>query len=245
MNEIHVAICDSDIESMGYYERLCLEFGRKQGFEILIKTYKDSSLLINDAKNPDFRDTLDILLIEIYLNPLSGIETAKFIRGAGFNGAIIFVSNLKDAGCIEDVFDVMAFNFVRKKNGNIGRFENVLQRAIEAAGKMRCEYLLLSYAGDRRKIDINTIRYFEVQGDHLIRVNYAETDFAFFSTIGKLEKQLVGRRFCRVHTSFLVSMDHIEQISGNEILTDHGHRIPIGRSYRSNLLAMWKEWGAQ
>lgn len=242
MEELHVAICDSDIESMGYYEDLCLDFGCKQGFDLSIKKYKNSGLLLDDINDPEFRDTLDILLIEIQIKSVNGTETAKIMRETGFNGAIIFISNPDDSKCFEDVFDVLAFSFVHKKSVNTARFENVLQQAVKAVGKMRREYMLLSYAGDRRKIDINTIKYFEIQGNHLIRVFYADKDFTFFSTMGKLEEQLSCRRFFRVHISFLISLDHIEQINSNEILMDNGQRIPIGRSYKSRLLAAWKEW---
>ena len=124
----------------------------------------------------------------------------------------------------------------------IARFEDVLLRAVKAIGKMKCEYLLVNYAGVRCKIDVSTIRYFEIHGNHLIRVFYEDKDFAFFSTMEKIEKQLGGRQFCRNHISFMVLLDFIEKLDGNEILMKDGVRIPIGRHYKKKLIALWEEW---
>lgn len=242
MEKVHIAICDSDTDSVSFYGECCRSFGIKHDFDMAIETYKDSALLLKDMKDPDLCHILDILLIEIYLGSITGIEAAKKIRDAGFEGAIIFVSNPKDSQYFEDIFDVMAFNFVRKKSGNINRFEDVLYKAIKAVGKMKSEYLMLNFAGARRKVDISTIRYFEIQGNHLLRVFYDDTDFAFYSTMGKLENQLAGRQFCRIHKSFMISLDYLKHIDGNEVVMKDGLRIPLGRAYKDRLVALWEDW---
>ena len=242
MEKVHIAICDSDLDSIVFYEECCRDFGDKYGFDMAIETYKDSALLLRDMKDPEMCDILDILLIEIYLDSTTGIEAAKKIRDAGFKGAIIFVSNPKSSQYYEDIFDVMAFNFVRKQSGNINRFEDVLHKAIKAIGKIKSEYLMLNFAGARRKVDISTIRYFEIQGNHLIRVYYDDTDFAFYSTMGKLENQLAGRQFCRIHKSFMISLNYLKHLDGYEAVMKDGLRIPIGRSYKDRLVALWEEW---
>lgn len=242
MKRIHVAICDLEADSIKLYEKMCREFGQKKELDLAIKTYSDGKSLLEDIRDPDFCNDLDILLVEIYLKSMSGIEVAKIIRDAGFKGAIIFVSNPKDNQYYEDMFDVKAFNFIFKNNDNTARFEDVLYQAIKAIGKMKSEYLMLNYAGERCKIDTGTIRYFEIQGDHLIRVYYEDTNFTFFSTMGKLEKQLSGRQFCRSHNSFIVSLDYISKLDGNEILMKDGKRIPTSRSYKPRVVELWEKW---
>ena len=51
-----------------------------------------------------------------------------------------------------------------------------------------------------------------------------------------LEENLDGASFIRVHKSYIVSIDKIEGIEGNEILIQ-SHRIPISRNYREQVLA--------
>lgn len=245
MKRIHISICDLETESIRLYEKFCQEFALKKELDLAIKTYSDGKLFLDDIKDPDFCNDLDILIVDIYLESTTGIEVAKIVRDAGFKGAIIFISNPEDNRYYEDLFDVMAFNFILKKNFNTERFEDILCRAVRAIGKMKGEYLMLNYAGVRRKIDISTIQYFEIQGDHLIRVYYEDTDFAFLSTMGKIEKQLAGRQFCRNHSSFLVSLDYIKQLDGNEILMNDGKRIPISRNYKRQVVEKWEKWWVQ
>lgn len=59
-------------------------------------------------------------------------------------------------------------------------------------------------------------------------------------------EQLQGRRFARVHKSYLVALDKIDSIEAHEIKIGP-HRIPLGRNYREAVLQqvvttkLWKK----
>jgi DNA-binding LytR/AlgR family response regulator len=55
-----------------------------------------------------------------------------------------------------------------------------------------------------------------------------------------LEAQLPSNNFIRVHRSYLINMDHLQQIEGN-YLTVHDKQIPLGSSYRGRFLERIKE----
>jgi DNA-binding LytR/AlgR family response regulator len=50
-----------------------------------------------------------------------------------------------------------------------------------------------------------------------------------------LEENLDGKAFIRIHKSYIVSIDKIESIEGNE-LKIQSHSIPISRNYRDQLM---------
>jgi DNA-binding LytR/AlgR family response regulator len=56
-------------------------------------------------------------------------------------------------------------------------------------------------------------------------------------TMAKLEEALPPTQFLRVNRSYIVNKKVIREIEGNEITTNSGRKIPIGVTYRANVLA--------
>jgi two-component system, LytTR family, response regulator len=56
-------------------------------------------------------------------------------------------------------------------------------------------------------------------------------------TIKSLENQLPVNKFMRIHKSYIVSMEKISSLRGNEIIIG-SHKIMVGKSYKDQLLKM-------
>jgi len=56
-----------------------------------------------------------------------------------------------------------------------------------------------------------------------------------------LEKELPSAHFIRVHKSYLINMNHLQQVEGN-YLTVNGTQIPLGSSYRGRFLDVVKAY---
>ncbi|MDZ7714841.1 MAG: LytTR family DNA-binding domain-containing protein [Balneolaceae bacterium] len=61
--------------------------------------------------------------------------------------------------------------------------------------------------------------------------------FGTLSTLKKLEKELNGSNFLRVHRSFIVSIPHIDFLEGNTISINET-TIPIGNTYRNEVIPL-------
>jgi DNA-binding LytR/AlgR family response regulator len=74
----------------------------------------------------------------------------------------------------------------------------------------------------------------------------AEEDFTHVYTEGKnhflsytlkfWEETLPSDRFCRIHKSYIVNIDYIDKIEGNQVFTKL-EALPIGRSYRDAFMS--------
>lgn len=239
MDQIKIAICDPNSKSRVFYEDYCRSLGKKHSIPLLCKDYSSYEALLKNMESPDFCEFLDILFIEIDFPGANGSEVTKSIRETGYCGVIVFLSDTKSGEYYEDIFDVMAFNFVRKGEEKLARFERIFLKAIQAAGEMHREYLILNCAGEYRQIAISDISHFEVRA-HMVFVFYGGKSFEFYSSLNKLENQLYGRGFFRAHKSFLVSQKRVERLSGYEILMMDGTVIPIGRKYSQNVREIMK-----
>jgi DNA-binding LytR/AlgR family response regulator len=58
-------------------------------------------------------------------------------------------------------------------------------------------------------------------------------------TLKKLELELPDNQFIRVHKSFIVSLDFIQEIE-TEFVVLEDKKIPIGHRYKENLLRIIK-----
>jgi two-component system, LytTR family, response regulator len=79
------------------------------------------------------------------------------------------------------------------------------------------------------RVDVASIHYIEKQQNDCLIVT-AEKTVSVCGSLTALHERLAGLGFCRVHESYLVSMDHVERVKYGQV-TVKGTRIPIGDGY--------------
>jgi len=202
------------------------------GYEIDLKIYKSGSDLLFDLEEPKFHHTLDILLLDIGMPGLSGVETAVEARKIGYEGVLIFVT--ADNRHYEEAFDVMAFNYVVKGDHSAERFIEVFSKALSMAAKYRNNNVIFSNGSDLCKISIDQITYFEIIKGSLT-VRYNGQKFEIRSTLEKIEEELSDRGFQRIHRNYIVSLTQVRSITYSEVIMQDGTSLPVGRRYYPEL----------
>ncbi len=87
------------------------------------------------------------------------------------------------------------------------------------------------------KIKLEDIHYIEGLKEY---VSYYTTDkqrIIALKSLKSLEESLPADQFIRVHRSYIVPLKKIESLEGNQLRVD-GKLIPVGRSYREQVLQM-------
>ncbi len=89
-------------------------------------------------------------------------------------------------------------------------------------------------------VRLGDIDYISASRNYLV-VHVGEKEYLLRDTINSLEERLRGETFLRTHRSFIVNVDHIQEIqptdSGHRIRLKNGHEIPLSRSYREAVKA--------
>ena len=85
------------------------------------------------------------------------------------------------------------------------------------------------------KINYDDLLYIEGQREYVTFHTQSKRITALFS-LKNLEDTLPADKFARVHKSFIVSLHYIEDINKTTV-TVAGNKIPIGESYRDDLIA--------
>lgn len=83
-------------------------------------------------------------------------------------------------------------------------------------------------------VDLNSILYFEAYGDY-IKVHTDSKVYIIHSTMKKLEEKISSKDYARIHRSYIVRIDKIDNIEvGNLQMGDK--ILPVGNSYRKELI---------
>ncbi|WP_353721263.1 LytTR family DNA-binding domain-containing protein [Dyadobacter sp. 676] len=100
----------------------------------------------------------------------------------------------------------------------------------------RNDFLLLKENKKLIKVAPGEIHFIEGMRDYL-KLYWSDGVAVIHMTMAKIEEALSPKQFLRVNRSYIVNKKVIREIEGNEITTNSGRKIPIGVTYRANVLA--------
>ncbi|AZB00543.1 DNA-binding response regulator [Chryseobacterium joostei] len=98
-------------------------------------------------------------------------------------------------------------------------------------------HFFVKSSGQQHKISFKDILYVESIKDY-VNIRTSDEEYIVLDTLKSMESQL-SDRFVRIHKSFIINMDKIKSIGARKLMLSE-QEIPIGDSYRANLLEKLK-----
>ena len=231
-----VVICDDNpIERENLLE-VTTHISKSEGYDAEFEVFENAKQMLFELE--DKLELIDVILLDINMPGIDGMEAALKLRSNGYIGEIVFTTVSKSH--MLGAFDVRAFNYIVKGETDSAKTVRIIKGVLGIASEKSKEYMLFTGIGEYRNIAINDIKYFEVRGK-IITVYYGSKSFEFISTIGKLENLLFTKGFLRVHRSFLVSLQYIKPFTYEEVTLIDRTVISVGRKYYSGLKEAMKE----
>ena len=126
---MNIAICDDDKKICAFFEEKIKSVYQNAD----IKSFYDADDLWNTARKEPKRAP-DILLLDIQMNRMNGMELARKLRSIGWKTVLIFITAYADY--VFDAFDVGAFHYLVKPFED-KKFEEVLQNAVMQFNKSK------------------------------------------------------------------------------------------------------------
>lgn len=220
---MRIALCEDNEQERVYYANLIRNSMPPEIKAELIE-YESGEHLWFDIEDVE---PYDLLFLDIHMDGTDGYSVAETLKKKQYHCDIIFLTEDKDK--VWEAFEVEAMHYLVKSMTSEERFTQMFHWALQKIMTKRKQYILLSCAGEMRKISIASIQYFEVLRN-LIIVHYHEDQrFEFYSTLGKIENILLGKDFVRIHRSYLVALSSIESVQPAEVILINGKRLPVSR----------------
>lgn len=168
----------------------------------------------------------DLLLLDIQMEGISGIELAKRIREKDEKIVLAFLTN-----CEEYVFagyEVLAARYLMK----LLEEEKIFELLDYAGARTRREkqYFICSVQGETVRVDIEEIVFAEAQ-KHYVRMLLKDgRELVIKYNFTDLIQELPEDRYVLAHRSYLVNLDCVVRIMKTECFLNDGGSIPVSRS---------------
>lgn len=216
---VSIAVCDDELLDCLTISAQIRTIMEEMGAAFCVEQFQSGRQLLKSLGR------FDVIFLDILMEGMDGMETARRCRKLAFNKMLVFFSSSRDY--VFDAYDVEAFHYLVKPVDQ-GKLKNVLKRAVERERQVSHDYILVSKERQMRKLFLDSIRYFEIQGRQ-IQVHEKQGVFTWYEQIGTLERQLRGKGFFRCHKSYLINLKYVEVYNRQEAILDSGERILIAR----------------
>ena len=155
---MRIALCDDNEQDLNYYSDLIYTLAKENNIAIEVVRFETGEQALFHISNNE--KPIDILLLDIHMPGINGIETGLKLRQAPFrfHGEIVFVTVSSDYAI--DAFDVQAFHYIVKGITSTEKTNAILTNALNKAVEKEQEFILLKGIGEYRNIPIQSIYYF-------------------------------------------------------------------------------------
>lgn len=234
---VHIAICDDEQYISDKLKAMVSDFFRRKNMEIAVTQYSNGEELLEYGEN------IDILFLDIQMNGIDGMETARKLRNHKFKGFLIFITVLKEM--VFQAFDVQAYDYLVKPIDET-RFEKTLERLLESMQNASEVGLLIRKGYESRIIALEDIVFCEIIDRKMYLHLVSSEVIDFYERIEKLETKL-DSRFFRCHRSFLINLKYLKSYKNGSAYMEGGKQVPVSRlrskEFSNVILQYMKEWG--
>lgn len=106
---VSIAVCDDQANDLDEMETMTSELLEAEGISCGISRFEDAGSLLSAAQGGE---TFDILLLDVMMENLNGIELAAALRKQGNDTAIVFISINREMALLG--YEVSAVRYLAK-----------------------------------------------------------------------------------------------------------------------------------
>ncbi|MBE9488412.1 MAG: response regulator transcription factor [Bacteroidetes bacterium] len=197
-----------------------------------------------DAKAIMQKNKVDIILLDIHMPEISGLEFARSLKQ---KIEVIFTTAYSEYAL--EGFDLNITDYLIKPIA----FNRFFQAISKATDRLVMNHTLSEKENNINSEEAQTDNHIIIRADHKIyKVNYSDLiyiegqrEYVTFHTttrritayysLKKLEEELPSNLFVRIHKSYIVSLKQIEIVETGGVIINR-QSIPIGKNYRNALM---------
>ena len=219
---LQIAICDDEQFYRENIQKLLEKYFEKRELPYELHSFLSGEDFLEQCEN---NVKFDIVFLDISMEEIDGIQTAKRIRSFHSDTYIVFVTAFIDYAL--EGYKVNAVRYLMK---------DTLAPAIEECmtailQKMQVAYVTFPFSEGEKKLYTDNILYVESKG-HKSIFHYMEegaVTYQIYDKLDNVERKLEDCHFLRIHKSYLVNMKHIRKVSNYMAYLDTGEEFPIPR----------------
>lgn len=220
---MRVAICDDEKIQLSI-TKTSVE-NAYNSLDLVVDTYTSGIELLNAVDVVNY----DLIILDIEMPGVNGIDTAKRLRKIEDKTAIVFLTSHVEYAL--EGYEVNALRYLTKP-ASTEKLSEIITYLLEQ--KKKDKRILLRNSEDVEMVCVADIYYMEAQ-DQMIRVVTDKGEYRNRYNLGDYETELSAYGFFRIHRGYLINLGHVLKMTGREIIMEDGAALPISRTKEAAL----------
>lgn len=221
-----IAIVDDEKVFTDCLEEYIKQYHAENRTEFKVSVFHNSVQFLDD-----FENGYDLILLDVEMPGLNGMELAHKIREKDEQVVLMFITNMAQYAI--HGYAVGALDFVTKPL-NYYTFSMKLTRALKRVPNKQAQSLLLPMADGVKLMEIRRIYYLEVQ-NRILHYYTEEGEFVVRGTLQTAEEKLKNHPFAKCNHWYLVNLLHVKEVRKNTAVVGP-YELEISRRNRTSFL---------
>ena len=236
---MRIALCDDDEAELLKVKQVLEGFiVKNQSHEqISYRMFTEGDKLLSSINKSG---GYDLLILDVLMPGMNGIELAEEIRCSNNDCKIIFLTSSPEFAL--NSYKVNAFFYLLKPI-SASELEPLLNRALFELIKEKSASIVVKETGKLTRIKIHTIQYvesirhticFHLRNHQVLYCNGTMNEFC--------EVLLPDLKFVKCHKSFIINMDYVTSITSKDFIMSDKTIIPISRQTYKQIKASYIDY---
>lgn len=222
-----IAICDDEKSQQQLLCKYVEEWAAGKGLRVQLNCYDNAeSFLFSWEDEKDYK----VLILDIEMGSMNGMELAKNIREKDSDIPILFVTGYEEY--MQFGYDVTALHYLMKPLDK-EKFFSVLDRL--PMEQKEAEKFLFQMDEGNVSVPLGDIWYVEAEA-HRCTLHTQDAAMSLKESISSVEKRLEGHEaVIKCHRSYLVNLQHVSVVLKDELVMDNREKVPLSRNLRKTV----------
>ena len=223
-----IAICEDEKVILDFETSLVKDWAAASGCPLELDTYISSEQFLFESED---KAPYDLLIFDIQMKNMNGMELAKTLRRRGCDAVIIFITGVPDYAI--EGYEVGAVRYILKPV-KAEVLNGLLANVWKERQKKADDYFVLGQGSDLEKISFDKIIYIEARG-HYVFMKGLDFEREWKAGFAETTATFDEKRFFCLRRGLLVNIAHVARITRTDCILDGGETLPVARGIYKEL----------
>ena len=234
---MNIAIVDDLKSDSDLLKSILLSYAYENSLDLSIETFLGGEEFLSEYESYNYT----LIFMDIFMNGITGIETAKKIRETDTDTAIVFLTS--SCEFMPDAFSIHAYDYIPKP-AETSRLYKVMDDFLKKKTMaVDAPYLFFTYEKDNVSVPYSDIALIRSIGHYMEIILKNQRTYKVrmtFSSISDILSEDI--RFLPVMRGILVNMDYITSVKNGSCFIAGDIQTPITLKKEKQLEQIWKNY---
>ncbi|HHW3837858.1 response regulator [Streptococcus anginosus] len=232
-----IAICDDDSLQVSNLENQISRYFDELNIQYEIDGYYKGDRLVKSMREQ--MDNYQLIFLDIEMEIINGIETAKLLRNLDKNFILIYVTSYEQYAL--ESFEVSPFRYLIKPV-SLEKLKVVLSDVlVELTAKQK--FLFYQVGMEHFQVILDNIVCLYSEFGRKIHLELVDdSSVSFYGKISIIEEELPQTHFVRVNSGTIINLDYVASFNRNDVTMVNGDCITVSRSRKKAVVAAYNQF---